>query len=76
MGRRGRERRRIGDQIPLPTRATDGSAGMDLRACIDNMLEIKPGETHLISNLLKPHFAENTTYFEMHFSHLGNKFIE
>lgn len=28
--------------------ATDGSAGIDVRACIDAPLEIKPGETHLI----------------------------
>lgn len=39
---------RIGKEIDLPHYATDGSAGMDLRACIDEPLEIKPGETHLI----------------------------
>ena len=39
---------RIGDTIPLPTPATAGSAGVDLRACIDEALEIQPGETHLI----------------------------
>lgn len=39
---------RIGDSIPLPEYATEGSAGMDLRAAIDDTTEIKPGETILI----------------------------
>lgn len=39
---------RIGDTIPLPHYATSGSAGMDLRACLDNDTVIKPGETILI----------------------------
>ena len=39
---------RIGDSIPLPEYATDGSAGMDLRAALDDTTEIKPGETILI----------------------------
>ena len=39
---------RIGDSIPLPEYATDGSAGMDLRAALDESIEIKPGETLLI----------------------------
>lgn len=39
---------RIGDSIPLPEPATAGSAGVDLRACIDEPLEIKPGQTELI----------------------------
>jgi len=39
---------RIGEDIPLPDYATDGSAGMDLRACLDTPLDIHPGETHLI----------------------------
>ncbi len=34
--------------FPMPTRATDGSAGIDLRACIDEPLTIKAGTTHLI----------------------------
>jgi len=36
------------EAFSLPTRATDGSAGIDLRACIDEPLTIKAGETHLI----------------------------
>lgn len=40
---------RIGQDIPLPDYATDGSAGMDLRACLETPeLPIAPGETHLI----------------------------
>jgi len=39
---------RIGQTIALPEYATDGSAGMDLRAALDDTTEIKPGETLLI----------------------------
>ena len=39
---------RIGEDIPLPTYATDGSAGMDLRAAVEETTEIQPGETLLI----------------------------
>ena len=39
---------RIGDSIDLPEYATEGSAGMDLRAALDETTEIKPGETLLI----------------------------
>ena len=36
------------DKFPLPHRATDGSAGIDLRACIDEPITIKAGESQLI----------------------------
>jgi len=39
---------RLGKKIPLPERGTDGSAGVDLRACIANPLELKPGACELI----------------------------
>ena len=39
---------RIGREYPLPQYATSGSAGVDLRACIDAPLELKPGDTQLI----------------------------
>lgn len=39
---------RIGKEFPLPSYATKDSAGMDLRACLDQSLTIHPGETHLI----------------------------
>ena len=39
---------RLGRDFPLPDYATDGSAGIDLRACVDAPLTVAPGETHLI----------------------------
>lgn len=39
---------RIGREYPLPQYATSGSAGVDLRACIDAPLELQPGDTQLI----------------------------
>jgi dUTP pyrophosphatase len=39
---------RVGTDFPLPEHATEGSAGVDLRACLDAPLEIKPGQTELI----------------------------
>ena len=39
---------KVGTQIPLPTYATEGSAGMDLRACLDEAVNIASGETQLI----------------------------
>ena len=39
---------RVGDTIPLPHYATDGSAGLDMRAVIDEALTIGPGQTVLV----------------------------
>ena len=39
---------RIGDDIPLPSYSTPGSAGIDLRACLDESLNLAPTETSLI----------------------------
>ncbi|BBL21505.1 MULTISPECIES: dUTP diphosphatase [Acinetobacter] len=39
---------RLGNEWPLPTYATSGSAGLDLRACLDEEVQIKPGETILV----------------------------
>ena len=39
---------RVGKDFPLPEPATAGSAGVDLRACLDAELVIKPGQTELI----------------------------
>ena len=39
---------RIGSTFPLPTYATPGSAGLDLRACLENTLSLAPGQTVLI----------------------------
>ena len=38
----------VGDSIELPKYATDGSAGLDLRACLKEPLTVEPGQTHLI----------------------------
>jgi dUTP pyrophosphatase len=50
--------KRIGEGIPLPHYATDGSAGMDLRACIDAPLELHPGETQLIPTGIAIHIGD------------------
>ncbi len=50
--------KRIGDTIPLPHYATDGSAGMDLRACIDEAITFKPGDTELIPTGLAIHIGD------------------
>ncbi len=42
----------------LPSYATSGSAGLDLRACIDEPMEIMPGETKLIPTGLAIHIAD------------------
>lgn len=39
---------RLGDSIPLPEYATPGSAGLDLRACLDKSITLNPGETILV----------------------------
>ncbi|EKE81475.1 dUTP diphosphatase [Idiomarina xiamenensis] len=49
---------RIGNDIPLPTYATPGSAGIDLRACLPEPLTIAPGETVLIGTGLAIHIAD------------------
>ena len=49
---------RLGDSIPLPHYATDGSAGLDMRACIDEPLTVNPGETHLVPTGLAIHIAD------------------
>ena len=49
---------KIGQKIPLPEHATDGSAGIDLRACLDEGLLVKPGETHLIGTGIAIHIAD------------------
>jgi dUTP pyrophosphatase len=46
---------RIGRDYPLPHYATTGSAGVDLRACIDAPLTLAPGDTHLIASGIAIH---------------------
>ena len=49
---------RVGNEFPLPTYATSGSAGLDLRACLDGALEIAPGMTTLVPTGLAIHIAD------------------
>ncbi|HEY6642068.1 dUTP diphosphatase [Povalibacter sp.] len=49
---------RIGRDYPLPQYATSGSAGVDLRACIDASLELKPGDTQLIPSGIAIHLDD------------------
>lgn len=39
---------RLGREFPLPDYATEGSAGLDIRACVDDPQTIRPGETQLL----------------------------
>ncbi len=49
---------RVGEDIPLPDYATEGSAGMDLRACLERPLTVQPGETHLIPTGIAIHIDD------------------
>ena len=49
---------RLGAEFPLPAYATEGSAGMDLRACIDGPMLLEPGRAELISTGLSIHVAD------------------
>jgi len=65
---------RLGQSIPLPEYATTGSAGLDLRACLDESLLLKPGETKLIPTGMAIHIAdENLAAVILPRSGLGHK---
>lgn len=49
---------RIGNEFEAPAYATDGSAGMDLRACIDASTTLHPGETILIPTGISIYVAD------------------
>ncbi|HZR36389.1 MAG TPA: dUTP diphosphatase [Nevskia sp.] len=49
---------RLGRELPLPAYATEGSAGMDLRALLDAPLELAPGASSLIRTGLAIHVAD------------------
>lgn len=49
---------RVGKEFPLPEYATEGSAGVDLRACLDGPLEIQPGQTELIPTGMAIHIED------------------
>jgi deoxyuridine 5'-triphosphate nucleotidohydrolase len=49
---------RLGTDFPLPDYATDGSAGMDLRACLEEGMTVLPGETRLIPTGFAMHMED------------------
>jgi dUTP pyrophosphatase len=49
---------RVGKDFPLPHYATPGSAGLDLRACLDAPLTLAPGETQLIPTGIAIHLDD------------------
>ncbi len=49
---------RVGREISLPRRATTGSAGLDLRACLDAPLTLEPGQTHLVPTGIAIHLDD------------------
>lgn len=49
---------RVGKEFPLPEYATSGSAGLDLRACLDEALTLKPGQTELIPTGIAIHMQD------------------
>ena len=51
---------RIGTEFPLPEYATGGSAGVDMRACIDAPLEVEPGATHLLPTGIAVYIGDPT----------------
>lgn len=49
---------RVGETFPLPQYATGGSAGLDMRACIDAPLSVAPGETVLVPTGIAIHIGD------------------
>lgn len=49
---------RLGDRFPLPAQATDGSAGLDLRAMVDAPLTLNPGDTELLPTGIAIHIGD------------------
>jgi len=65
---------RIGKEFPLPHYATEGSAGLDLRACLDQPLQLMPGETQLIPTGIAIHIDDpNLAAMILPRSGLGHK---
>ncbi|KAA6210126.1 dUTP diphosphatase [Avibacterium paragallinarum] len=65
---------RIGADFPLPSYATEGSAGLDLRAMIDESIELQAGETKLIPTGLSIYIADpNLAAMILPRSGLGHK---
>ncbi|OOZ37450.1 dUTP diphosphatase [Solemya velesiana gill symbiont] len=49
---------RLGNEFPLPDYATEGAAGMDLRAMLNQPLELQPGDTQLIPTGMAIHIED------------------
>ena len=49
---------RVGEAFALPRYATEGSAGLDMRACIDEAITVEPGQTELIPTGLAIHIGD------------------
>lgn len=49
---------RIGTEFPLPAYATEGAAGMDLRACLDDAVTLAPGDTYLVPTGIAIHIGD------------------
>ena len=49
---------RVGREFPLPEYATEGAAGLDLRACLDGPATLDPGDTRLVATGLAAHIAD------------------
>ncbi len=50
--------RRLGGDYPLPEYATEGSAGLDLRAMVDEPMELRPGQSELLPTGMAIHIGE------------------
>ncbi len=65
---------RVGSEFPLPTYATDGAAGIDLRAMLDAPLNLEPGQTTLIKTGLAIYIGDpNLAAMILPRSGLGHK---
>lgn len=49
---------RLGKEFPLPEYATEGSAGIDLRACLDEPMTLEPGQTQLLPTGMAIHIED------------------
>jgi dUTP pyrophosphatase len=49
---------RLGTEFPIPDYATDGSAGVDLRACLDEPVTLAPGDCELLPTGMAIHIGD------------------
>ncbi|WBA81654.1 dUTP diphosphatase [Endozoicomonas sp. GU-1] len=49
---------RLGTEFPLPEYATEGSAGIDLRACLEQPMTLEPGQTQLLPTGMAIHIED------------------